>query len=236
MKKVGRNVMSNSRLLSSITLAIVFLACVVSVVAQSQSSRRRWGPPVNFPPDENPQYFPPVVFGSNRALPARALAWYLRSMKELPLSDSVSKEHPQVYRLMVLPASGPPVVVRLSINQGGVGELISKMGESELDPGVTVLNRTTEVPQADVGKFLQLVDMAHFWTMSTEEPPSIPYAKVLGGTNWVLEGAEGRQYHLVMRVAPKPGPYAELTSFFLTELAKLDLSSAPTGVGLSRLL
>ena len=47
--------------------------------AQSEIPDGPWGPG-RFPPDENPQYFPPKVFGGSPAFDAKGYSWYLRSM------------------------------------------------------------------------------------------------------------------------------------------------------------
>ena len=136
----------------------------------------------------------------------------------------------QVYRLTVIPAFRPPFVVRLAIRPDGTGTLVAKSAKSQDDAGALTLDRTEEIPKTEAALFLELVGKAAFWSM----PPLEVYSKdprvivkVMGGVEWVLEGAQNEQYHIVTRTSPQPGPYTDMTSYLFRKLARLNVAPAP---------
>jgi hypothetical protein len=158
---------------------------------------------------------------------ARTYSWYLRSMAEKPLAESVSPERLQVYRAIVLPPNSSPVVVRLSVGTAGVGELVAKVGQSDRNPEVLAVNGSTEISQADVGRFLKLLDDSRFWSMPTRKPLDLKRV-LMGDTSWMLEGSKEGRYHIIDRGASELGPLKDPMVFLLIGLAKVDLRSLPT--------
>jgi hypothetical protein len=157
-------------------------------------------------------------------------SWYLRSMQERPLAESVRPERPQAYRLLVeVRPYDAPLVVRLSIAAAGTGELVAKVGRDGGHPEILTLNRTTEVSQVDVEKFLRLLENAGFWSMPTQNLSDIHKPAVMGEGGWMLEGIREGTYHLVHRVRSELGPAKEPMDFLAVTLAKLDLRSLPVG-------
>jgi hypothetical protein len=185
------------------------------------------GPVVaQWPPDENPQFFPSGVFVSNRSILARGYSWFLRSMQEKPLAECVSRECPQVYRVLIETRPyNAPVVVRLWIRSDGVSELVTKVGRDGGHPQILSVSKTADPSRVDVDKFLKLLEEAGFWSMPTE------FAKptAMGASGWMLEGMRGDKYHLVCRSAPELGPLKDPLDFLVVGLAKLDLKSLPVG-------
>jgi len=142
-------------------------------------------------------------------------------MAEPPLFDSSNADHAQTYRLMMLPSFRPPLVVRLVVSPDGSGKVVAKAGQSDAQPGTLVVNRTSEPAQADISAFLSLLDKADFWSMPTREPSNPDPRKrlvVMDGTEWILEGWKGGEYHLVTRTSPKFGPYTEAAQYLLRRL------------------
>jgi hypothetical protein len=130
------------------------------------------------------------------------------------------------------------MLVRLMIAADGTGQLAVKVGESQKNPSQLTAERENEVSKEEVARFLQLLEGANFWSLQTNqfytreqvvrmraERTKYPKAvmKVLGGVHWVLEGAQGENYHVVTRTSPEPGPYANLTSYLFRNLAKLEV-------------
>ena len=179
-----------------------------------------------WPPDENPQFFPSGVFARPNSIIARAYSWYLRSMQEKPLGECVSRDYPQVYRALVCTRPwNAPVVVRLWIRSDGVSEAVIKVGQDGAHPQILTVSKTSDPSQADVDKFLKLLGEAGFWSMPTE------FAKptAMGAAGWMLEGIREDRYHVVCRSAPELGPLKAPLDFLVAGLAKLDLASLPVG-------
>lgn len=185
-----------------------------------------------FAPDANPQYFPKGVFGPDSdysAYIASINACFLRAMGDTSLSGT-EQSRSEVYRLLVVPAWRPPFVVRLEMGNDGAGTLVVKEALSQKYSASLVLNRTKKLTKAEVSGFLELLQRARFWSMPTT-PWAETYPRIemtMDGIVWLLEGADGKRYHVVTRTSPKPGPYASLTSYLFRDLAGLTIPPGPT--------
>lgn len=219
--------MSGFRVWKLLFLVVMSTAVPGTTASQTKNSDRLLAPG-DTSCDENPQFFPTEVFGRNQAIVARTYSRYLCLTGEKPLAECVSPDRPQVYRVLVeVPPRNAPVVVRLSIAAGGVGELVAKAGQSGGHPEILTLNRTTEVSHADVDAFLKLLDNVGFWSMSALKPFDIDHV-VMGDTGWMLEGSREGRYHLVYRGASELGPLKDAVVFLVVSVAKVDLRSVPT--------
>ncbi len=220
--------MSAHRAWQAWLLAVLWLAAVGGSAGQSNSAgaigERRWPPP-----DENPQFFPTEAFGNSQNVLARFYSWYLRSMGEKPLPELVTLDHRQVYRaLVVLRPYNAPVVVRMSVAKDCRGDLAAKVAVSGGHPELLTVNRTSEVSQANVRKFLDLMMGADFWSIPTlklfNSRPS-----VLGESGWMLEGSKDGTYHVVVSSTSELGPLKGALQVLVVSLASLDLRSLPVG-------
>jgi hypothetical protein len=179
-----------------------------------------------FPPDEDPQFFPTWAFGDHSPFYERWYSWYLRLMSEPPLADPAGRGRRQVYRVLVLPPHNSPVTVRLVVSPSGTGELSSKIGKSDLTPGVLVVNETRTAAPRDVEDFARLLVTAGFWrTPSVQEDAR---HHIMGGTAWVLEGTHDGLYHVTSWLEPRRVPCSDAASFLVWNLGKVDLRQLPT--------
>jgi hypothetical protein len=186
------------------------------------------------PPDEAPRYFPDGTFNGRPGVydwAERFYAWYFRSMKEPSLLDETKKPNIKVYRFLKLPPYFHPVSIRITILPDGTGQAVAKItdGTGGMSPGYLTSTQTVEVPKPIVERFLHLLDDSAFWSMPTH-PPLPPgdgrraraLLQVMGGTPWILEGAESGRYNVVERDSPSQGPFATLCAFMLEEMGKVD--------------
>jgi len=192
-------------------------------------------PANGLPPDENPRYFPDGTFNGKPGVydfTERFDAWYLRGIEEPSLPDETKQRNVKVYRFLKLPPFFHPWCVRISILPDGTGQAIVKTtnGAGGFSPGRLTTVQTLDVPRPVVERFLHLLDRSAFWSMPTVPPlPPAPtrrqraQARVMGGTPWLLEGAEPGRYHAVERVSPSQGPFATLCGFMLGEMGKADI-------------
>lgn len=132
------------------------------------------------------------------------------------------------YRVDWLAAqTGYVVVVRLSLNADGSATTISTV-----QPGVPGVRHKTQnsVCDADVKKFVQMVENANFWSMPTieqENPKAGRRAYKMDASTWVFEGVRNGSYHVVSRRGPEQSPFTEMVRFLAKDLAKLDEPSVP---------
>jgi hypothetical protein len=197
---------------------------------QAQDSESPWTLPAQLPPDQQPQYFPTRIFGSNRAWTAKWYSWILRSMGEAPLSESGALASNEVYRLLVLPSFRPPFVVRLTFTPDGTGELVTKLGRTDGCGQPSVKSNTREVPHREIDLFVQKLRDANYWSIPSQEvvdPDPRKRSVVMDGTDWVLEGAKGGKYHLVARSSLDPREFADLLDMLMRTIGKLDERSIP---------
>jgi hypothetical protein len=221
-----RNSMNRNCVWKPVVLLAMWLATPRSVVAQSRTpdGAQRRGP------DESPQFFPSEAFGGNRSILAVAYSWYLRSMQESPLAQSVRPECPQAYRLLVeVRPYNAPLVVRLVVLANRSGALVTKVGRDGGHPHILTVNRTTGVPGVYVQKFLALLDNADFWSMPTERLWDIHKPVAMGEGGWMLEGIREGRYHIVHRARSELGPLKDPLDFLVVRVANLDLGALPIG-------
>ena len=138
----------------------------------------------------------------------------------------MSRQHQEVYRVLVLPAYSSPVVVRLTVRIGGSGELVAKIGKSDVKPEALVINETKRVGGEEVNAFVRLLDSAGFWrTQAVQEDPQ---HHTFGGTGWLLEGSLNGAYHVTWWVAPRRVTCSDAASFLVLNLGRVDLRRLPT--------
>jgi hypothetical protein len=175
------------------------------------------------------QFFPPGTFEGNENILARAYSRYLRLMGEKPLGESPISEGAEVYRVLVeLRPYNSPVVVRLRIRNDGSGELTAKVGRDGGHPQILTVDRTADVSPTNVGRFLQLLNEARFWSMPTEEPDRYRRS-IIGGEGWMIEANKNGSYHAVCRAVSGLGALKDPAVFAVANLGRLDLRSLPVG-------
>jgi hypothetical protein len=126
------------------------------------------------------------------------------------------------YRVESLLLRGHKVlVVRLSINPDGSAKVVT-VDQSGEQPAVHRTERTA--PAVDVKKFLELIEKANFWSMSTV---SNDQRQVYDGVPWILEGHRDGKYHVVIRDDWPSGPSNELLRYLTIDLGKVDASGIP---------
>jgi hypothetical protein len=151
-----------------------------------------------FPPDENPQYFPVGLFSEIPGLNEVRARWYasvLRGLEEPSLWSATTKAGEAVYRFTVIPAFAAPFAVRLVVDPDGTGTLIAKWKVREAGAKTGRLEQESlSVGGEQVKQFVELLGDADFWLLSTERP-----AQGRDGQEWLLEGKENGEYHVVDR-------------------------------------
>jgi hypothetical protein len=76
----------------------------------------------------------------------------------------------------------------------------------------------------DVKKFLELIEKANFWSMSTTDNNQ---RKVYDGVPWIFEGLRDGKYHAVIRDNWPSSLSSELMRYLTIDLGKVDASGIP---------
>lgn len=121
---------------------------------------------------------------------------FLAAMDEPSLS--VGDVRAETYRIIWLRSFDPPMVFRLIVLPDGTAILITKKtnGEGGYEPGKMVLNKETTIDKQETQELLKALKMTNFWTLPTFLSD---FEVGFDGAHWVLEGKNGREYHLVDR-------------------------------------
>lgn len=203
----------------------------VGVSAQSQTktqSETTTSHTISDPPDANPQYFPKGAFddpsesGSLKNFGARWYSKYLRAMTEPSLSEASKDKALVAYRFLWLRTFHRPVAIRLTIRTDETGLLTGKVtsGRGGYEPGHLSQKVSVEVTTAEVQQFLSLLQKASFWTSQTEV--IVTGVVNLDGAQWILEGVQGGNYHVVDRGGPDKDDYSRVC-LYLLELSKISV-------------
>lgn len=143
-------------------------------------------------------YFPTEKNGGADAVTPFEAKWYsepLKRMKEPRLPDLAKDANAEIYRLMILPTWGNPVVVRIQ-RDGKSYRLWARRldGQGGYDPGKLTEAKDIDLSAYDSNALDTLIQNLQFFQLSTTD-------KVRGfdGDEWILEGVSHGKYHLVQR-------------------------------------
>lgn len=175
------------------------------------------------------QYFPKGTFVAEGNGEAILLTWYSRELKGLeePSLWTLSRndKHAVAYRFLWLRSFHHPVAIRLMIAPDGTAVVITKVssGAAGYDPGRLIENHTEKLSAIEVKHLLDQMNSAHFWELPTEEKKKNPSIEI-DGAQWILEGIQDGNYHIVDRWSPpKNGAYRALCWFFVRNLARMSI-------------
>ena len=96
----------------------------------------------------------------------------------------------------------------------GAGELITRVGGGAggYAPGPLIENQMRKLSTVEVKHFLHQINGAHFWELPTEEKKKSTFVEI-DGAQWILEGIQDADAHIVDRWSPKKGEYRTLRWF-----------------------
>jgi len=135
-------------------------------------------------------YFPQNAFASPGG--DFMVQWYSGVFYELgekPLWPANPKQ--VTYRFVWIRSFHDPVSITMDVQPGGTGQLhlhINGLVPRELE------SKTQALSKQQAQEVLELIDRAGFWNMATEGGPHGN-----DGAEWILEGVQGGQYHVVTR-------------------------------------
>jgi hypothetical protein len=143
-------------------------------------------------------YFPIKTKAGGEGVTAFESKWFGKSLERMnePRLPGFAKDvNANVYRIMILPTWGNPIVVRVQ----GHGELYSLSarrldGQGGYDPGKLVEAKDIELGADDSKSLAALIQNLNFFQLSSDDG-------FLGndGDEWILEGVSQGKYHVVVR-------------------------------------
>ncbi|MHC4118408.1 MAG: hypothetical protein ACYSWO_12980 [Planctomycetota bacterium] len=165
-------------------------------------------------------YFPEKVFSEREDLHTFVNEWYskhLKALQEPSLYKWDSTDTESVFRFTWLRTFHHPVSIRLEILPNGTGKLYSKMtsGTGGYEPGKLKTNNVKNIKKAIVDEFLEIVKDEAFWKLPTRIEDG-----GMDGSQWIIEGRKGHDYHIVDRWTPEKGTVKRI-GIFLIELSNL---------------
>ncbi|HEX3092059.1 MAG TPA: hypothetical protein VHW72_05510 [Candidatus Angelobacter sp.] len=143
-------------------------------------------------------YFPPQTFTGRTA--DFQTFWYSRdlyALGEQPLWSPVSSG--VTYRFTHLGTFTGPKSATLTVLPDGTGTVTIKALNPSRDK--QEMDESRAVSAEQVSRFLSTLAKADYWNVPTELP-----ARGLDGAEWILEGRQSGQYHVVVRWCPGTGP------------------------------
>ena len=180
-------------------------------------------------------YFPIKTKSGGEGVTAFESKWYGKSLERMnePRLPGFAKDvNADIYRIMILPTWGSPIVVRVQRH----GELYSLSarrldGQGGYDPGKLVEAKDIELGADDSKSLAVLIQNLNFFQLSTEND-----IYVHDGDEWIIEGVSQGKYHVVQRwCAPSYNPEKRKLTAFLALckflLDKSTLSERPRNKG-----
>ena len=143
-------------------------------------------------------YFPTKKNGGADAVTPFEAKWYsepLKRMREPHFPDLAKDVNAEVYRLMILPTWGNPIVVR--VQRGAKSYSLSARrldGQGGYDPGKLVEAKDIDLNADDSNALDALIQNLQFFQLSTTDE-----VRGFDGDEWILEGVSQGKYHLIQR-------------------------------------
>jgi hypothetical protein len=143
-------------------------------------------------------YFPIKTKAGGEGVSAFESNWYgkaLERMNEPRLPGFTKDVNADIYRIMILPTWGNPIVVRVQ-RHGELYTLSARRldGQGGYDPGKLVEAKNIELGADDSKTLAALIQNLNFFQLSTEDD-------VMGadGDQWIIEGVSQGKYHVAVR-------------------------------------
>ena len=171
---------------------------------------------LNFPLDSNQMYFPYHLFADTSLYIGRdtfLVNWYsshLRAMTEpLLFNKNLEKE---VYRFLWLRTFDNPISIRIE-KENSKYTLTWKLcdGAGGYYPGKMTINKAKSIDKKTWDQFHTLIKKSDFWHLPTTDV-EFPGTD---GSEWILEGFENKNYHVVDRWTPRGGKFYYCCNFLI---------------------
>ena len=141
------------------------------------------------------------------------VTWYsemLKALKEPILFNRPSQN--ETYRFTWLRTFHNPVAIRIEKN-GEDYMLFWKLcdGKGGYEPGQLVIDKFRKISRDDWDNFIGLLKTVDFWDMESRETG----LQGTDGSQWILEGVNENNYHVVDRWTPRQNDYFDCGNFLI---------------------
>ena len=179
---------------------------------------------MNVPIDKNQGYFPLKMFTDTSiyvGYDTFHVEWYSKYLiaMEEPLMFN-KRQNKSTFRLLWLRIFHNPVSIRIDKQSDDSYSLTWKQcdGAGGYEPGKLVINKTKTIDKKTWDTFQDILSKTDYWNFKTNE------VEVLGtdGSQWILEGTDMNNYHVVDRWTPSGGKFYDCCNF-LIELTDLKI-------------
>jgi hypothetical protein len=203
--------------------AVVSATCLASILCASTNPRQAATQDNASVATNSDSYFPAEAPGD-----VVIFSGFLKSIGEPSLLSHAQYSNDVHYRFLWLSGqTGRQLSVRADVNPDGSAEVTA--ADQFYSPRLLERSRHL-VSDADLNKFLQLVDRAKFWTMPLTEGNKVSAGRrdiTFDGGFWVFEGVSKGCYHVVVRRAPEKSSFTEMVTFLAKDMAKLSDATIP---------
>ncbi|HCY41797.1 MAG TPA: hypothetical protein DHV48_10645 [Prolixibacteraceae bacterium] len=177
---------------------------------------------LNVPIDMNQGYFPLNKFTDTSiyvGYDTFHVEWYSKHLiaMEEPLIFN-KKQNKSIFRFLWLRSFHNPIAIRIE-KQSDTYLLTWKLcnGAGGYEPKKMIVNKTKTINKETWDSFQDLLLKVDYWNLKTNEV-EIPGSD---GSQWILEGTDEKNYHVVDRWTPRGGIFYDCCNF-LIELTDLE--------------
>jgi hypothetical protein len=179
------------RQLSSILIALVLLLTCVGLITLA-------GEPRHFPAGALDPASPHSDSARN--------TWYSHQLQAMDEPVLGPAQKGSTYRFTWLRTFHHPVAVRISADEGRVKLVAVELdGAGGYRPGKVLRRKAIELSRTQFHDLEALIRSKDFWDLPAHEETN-----GLDGSEWIIEGVSGGNYHVVDRWSPDTGPVREI--------------------------
>jgi len=189
-------------------LAVVAIASVPAIAAVAQEA-----------------YFPKATLSDNPRSDQFSVDWYSRELKlleEPSLFKQDNNPSSESYRFLWLRTFHHPIAIRLDLRPDGSSVLTTKVADGEagfLRSIKHLLENTSRpLPREQAKAFLAQIKRVSFWSITSPVNEN-----GCDGAEWIIEGVQHGEYHVVHQWSPEEGPIRELGLLFVFGLAQMNI-------------
>jgi len=157
-------------------------------------------------------YFPEGSLAERKDLGNFTQEWYGKNLKALEEPALSLQDQEDTYRFLWLRTFHEPMAFRLLKSGKESFKLVIKKtgGAGGYEPGEIIVNKTIDLSNKQIHDLLDKINECDFWNMPSQE-------KDIGadGSQWILEGKKGGEYHFVDRWSPESGCIYEIGRMFM---------------------
>lgn len=140
------------------------------------------------------------------------VSWYSGQLEAMEEPVLINIQNEEVYRFTWLRTFHNPIAIRVSKNENEITLTWKSCdGAGGYAPGKLIIDKSKKLSQNEWETFLKMLKDIDYWNLPTNEPD------VMGcdGAQWILEGVNNGEYHVVDRWTPRNTDFSEVCMYLL---------------------